>query len=233
MKRIWMLLLVSIAVLLSGCQGDQICLEPIPADSISQGVYDDLQREWDAWNSLSQENKMLSSHSPGYCQRGFEDWAECEAFLGFSIPNPLEECTWLEQATYVAMPLGFMDAPRITANWYGTEDEHIEWIRVQSGYRNGEVRVSIDAMLYVDSAEQKPSSSETEGQNCLENVNAAQLQISSETTDEYFSSTVYQVYGNVLYHFTATGDPDAQSQVEDTLEQVVAAFSEEFSQRIQ
>ena len=150
MKKIWTLLFALTTVLLAGCQGDQNRLEPIFSDSISQDVYNDLQREWDSWNLLSRESKMFSSHLPGYCQRSFDDWAECETFLGFFIPNPVEECTWLEQATYVAMPAGFMDAPRIQASWYGTEDAHVEWISVQSGYRNGDIRVTIDATLYGD-----------------------------------------------------------------------------------
>lgn len=235
MKKIWTLLFALTTVLLAGCQGDQNCLEPISSDSISQDVYNDLQREWDSWNLLSRESKMFSSHLPGYCQRSFDDWAECETFLGFFIPNPVEECTWLEQATYVAMPAGFMDAPRIQASWYGTEDAHVEWISVQSGYRNGDIRVTIDATLYGDPADTKPSDSgwgiEIERQNYLKQVDDSQLQISSETTNEYFSNTAYQAYGNILYCFRVIGDPDARSQVEDTLDQVIAAFSEEFSQR--
>lgn len=236
MKKIWMLLFASTTILLTGCQSNPNCLEPISSDSISQDVYHDLQHEWDSWNLLSQESKMLFSHSPGYCQRSFDNWAECETFLGFFIPNPAEECTWLEQATYVAMPVGFMDAPRIEASWYGTEDGHVEWISVQSGYRNGDIRVTIDAMLYGDPADTKPSdsgwSTEIERQNYLEDVDDAQLQISSETSNEYFSNTAYQAYGNILYRFQVIGNPDAQSQVENTLDQVIAAFSEEFSQKI-
>lgn len=236
MKKIWTLLFVLTTILLTGCQSNQNCLEPISSDSISQDVYNDLQHEWDSWNLLSQERKLLSSALPGYCQRSFDDWAECETFLGFFIPNPAEECTWLEQATYVAMPVGFMDAPRVEASWYGTEDGQVEWISVQGGYRNGDIRVIIDAMLYGDPADTKPSdsgwSTEIERQNYLENADNAKLQISSETTNKYFSNTAYQAYGNILYRFQVIGNPDAQSQVENTLDQVVAAFSEEFSPKI-
>lgn len=56
------------------------CLEPIPPDSISQNVYNALQNEWDSWNQLSKESKMLSSHSPGYCMRSFDSWVECEEY---------------------------------------------------------------------------------------------------------------------------------------------------------
>lgn len=66
-----------------------------------------------SWNALSEEEKVISSHMPGWCKRGFEDWAACEDFLGFSVPNPLEDCDWLEKGTYAAMPLGFLDTPRV------------------------------------------------------------------------------------------------------------------------
>ena len=214
--------------LLTGCQANDNCLEPISPASLSQNVYDDLHYEWDTWNSLSQEEKMVSGHLPGCCQRSFDDWAECEAFLGFSIPNPLEECTWLEQATYVGMPIGFQNTPCIKASWYGTEAGHVEWISVDSGYRNGDIRVIISAMLYGNPTDTKSSNSvssvELERQNYLANLNDGPLQISSDCTANYYSNTAYQAYGNILYRFRVIGTPDIPLQVEHTMEQVVNAF---------
>lgn len=200
-------------------------LQPISQDSLSQNVYDALQCEWDSWNLLSQEGKMLSSHIPGYCLRCFDNWVECEEFFGLSIPNPLENCSWLEKATYVAMPSGFQDAPHVSASWYGTEDGHVEWVSIEAGYRNDEVRVMIDATLYGDRADGKPSDSgwsvELERQDYLANIDNAPLQITSNSTETYFSNVAYQADGNVLYRFNIVGEPDAQTQVESTLEQVI------------
>ena len=236
MKKTWRLLWIVCIVWLTGCGAEYNCLDPISPDVLSQNVYDDLRYEWDAWNSFSLEEKALSSHSPGFCQRSFDDWAEWEAFLGFSIPNPLEESAWLEQATYVAMPIGFRDAPRIEASWYGTEDGHVEWISVQGGYRSGDIRVTINAMLYGDPADTKPSDSrwsvELERKNYLAGLDDDPLQISSDRTDNYYSNTAYRAYGAILYCVRVTGDPDAQSQVERTLEQVLSDFSDSFSQEL-
>ncbi len=215
----------------TSCTQEQIeveneCLEPIPPDSISQNVYNALQDEWDSWNLLSSESKMLSSHMPGYCLHNFDSWEECEEFLGFTIPNPLENCSWLERATYVAMPLGFRDAPIVRASWYGTEDGHVEWIHVETGYRDGEVRVMIASSLYGDPADSKPSDSgwsiELERQNYLADVNNAPLQITSESAENYYSNIAYQANGNVLYRFNIVGEPDEQTQVENTLEKVIS-----------
>ena len=200
-------------------------LKPIFPDSISQDVYNASQKEWDAWNQLSKENQMLSSHIPGWCHHDFDSWEECEEFLGFTIPNPLEDCSWLEKATYVAMPLGFRDAPNVTVSWYGTEDGHIEWIHVEAGYRDGKVRVMIATLLYGDPADTKSSdngwSVELERQDYLAGLDSASLQITSDSTENYYSKTAYQANGNVLYRFHIVGGPDEQAQVEDTLEQVI------------
>lgn len=252
MKKTWMIVLMLNGILLTGCQinrmdqpsgvGNDVaalaetetaeeegrCLEPIAQDSISQAVYDDLQDEWTRWNSQSTEQKMRSSHFPGICQRGFDDWAECETYLGFPVRNPLEECSWLEKGTCVAMPAGFMSAPHIQASWYGTADGHVEWIRVEAGYRNGEVRVVATATLYGDPADIKSTDSgwtiEFERLDYLDGLDSSLLQVTSEKTERYFSNMAYRAQGPVLYCFNIVGEPDAQEQVEDTLEQVLDAF---------
>ncbi len=252
MKKTWFILLVAGGLLLAGCQPRQAsqpargsaklaeiaeiqmadaksgCLGAISPDSISQGVYDALQGEWDSWNRLSREQQMLSSHYPGSCTRDFDSWAECEAFLGFSIPNPLEECDWLEKATYVGMPVGFRGAPRVQASWYGTGDGHVEWIHATAGYRSGEIQVIISASVYGDPAETKSPDSgwsvELERQGYLAGMDGAPLQISSDSGERYCSDTAYQAQGPVLYCFHVVGEPGAQDRVRDTLEQVVGAF---------
>lgn len=207
------------------------CLGPISPDSISQNVYNALQKEWDSWNLLSNVSKMCSSHMPGLCRQSFDSCEECEDFLGFTISNPLEDCSWLEKATYAAMPLGFRDTPRVNAGWYGTEDGHVEWISVTTGYRDGDIRVTISASLYGDPADTKPSDSgwaiELERQNYLSNIDNAPLQITTESAEKYYSNTACQAYGNVLYCFNIVGEPDEQTRVENTTEQVINSLNDE------
>lgn len=69
----------------------------IDSDMLSQNIYDALQYEWETWENLSTEQKMISSHLPGHCGDDFSDWEECEKFLGISILNPLEGSTWLKK----------------------------------------------------------------------------------------------------------------------------------------
>ena len=170
MKFIMALVVCLIGVSLAGCQAEQktegqileadnVLLSenslPLSTDALSLDVCNAVRDDWVAWNRLSQERKMLSSHMPGFCQRGFEGWADCETFLGIAIPNPLENCSWLEKATFVGMPVGFHAAPRVQADWSGTESGHVDWIDVQAGYRDGQIRVMIDVTLSDDPAELK------------------------------------------------------------------------------
>lgn len=145
-----------------------------------------MRRRWAAWDRLDDDGKMLSSRIPGHCRRCFDSWADCGEFLGFSIANPLEECSWLGQGTYAAMPLGFRDASRVQAGWYGTRDSHVEWIDVQAGYRDGPVRVTVSAALYGGPVGTRPADSgwsvELERQSYLEGAAEEPLQTASDRT---------------------------------------------------
>lgn len=219
-------------LLLAGCQAGgpapESCLEPFSPEALFQDLHTALDQEWDAWNALSEEAKILSSHFPGCCDRDFDTWAEGEAFLGLAVPNPLEEAAWLEQGTYVGMPLGFRDAPRVKAGWYGTEDGHVEWVSLQAGYRDGEVRVMIDATLYGDPAEGKPAdrgwSPELERQAYLEEFPEAPVQLSSDSGEHYVSNTALLAQGSVLYRLHVVGEPGEAKAVKETLEQVLDSF---------
>ena len=222
MRRRWAAVLMLSGNLLCGCRA--------ASDAVSQDVYDAPREEWDAWDRLDDDGKMLSSRIPGHCRRCFDSWADCGEFLGFSIANPLEECSWLGQGTYAAMPLGFRDASRVQAGWYGTRDGHVEWIDVQAGYRDGPVRVTVSAALYGGPAGTKPADSgwsvELERQSYLEGAAAEPLQAASDRTS-VFSNIACQARGPVLYRFHIVGEPDMRKEVEETLERVLETFFQE------
>lgn len=220
------------AALLAGCWADagpeEGIVEPISQEALSQDLRDALEEEWESWNALSEEAKVVSSHVPGWCQRGFEDWAACEDFLGCSVPNPLEVCGWLEKGTYAAMPLGFRDAPRVDFQWSGTEEGYVDWISAGAGYRSGSIRVMIGALLYGDPAEIKLSDRDWTLDLGKQDVPAdSVLRVISENTERYCSRTAYLVRGGVLYDVHIVGEPDGRTEVEETLERALEAFSED------
>lgn len=252
MKKAWIAALALSGILLAGCSqvcpavpgqdaagaaeigtlsAESGCLAPVSPELISEAVYEGLEEEWAAWSALTKEQQMVSSHMPGWCQRSFDSWAACEAFLGFAIPNPLEECPWLEQATYAGMPIGFRNAPRVELSWYGTQDGHVEWIAADAGYRDGELRVIVSAAIYGDPAETKPADSgwsvELDRQQYLENADSAPVQITADSGEQYFANRTSLAQGPVLYRIDVIGEADAQAQVEDLVAQAIEYFGQE------
>lgn len=230
MRKRWVLAGLLCAALLAGCRADagpeEGAVEPISQETLSQDLREALEEEWTSWNALSEEEQVISSHMPGWCQRGFEDWAACEDFLGFSVPNPLEDCDWLEKGTYVAMPLGFRDAPRVDFQWSGTEEGYVDWVSARAGYRSGPTRVMISALLYGDPGKAKHSDRDWTldlGKQTADGV----LHVISENTERYCSRTAYLVRGGVLYDVHIVGEPDGKTEVEETLERALEAFSED------
>nr|WP_325211434.1 hypothetical protein [uncultured Oscillibacter sp.] len=216
------------AALLAGCQGGSgpKAADPISQESLSQDLRDALEEEWEAWNALSEEAQVVSSHMPGWCQRGFEDWAAGEAFLGFPVPNPLEDSDWLEKGTYVAMPLGFQEAPRVDIQWYGTEEGYVDWVSAGAGYRSGPTRVMLSAHLYGDPAKARLSDRDWTldlGKQETDGV----LHVIPEDTKRYCSRTAYLIWDGVLYQVHIVGEPGEKTEVEEILERALEAFSEE------
>lgn len=223
------------AALLCGCQGKPeetaSAVDPIPQEALSQDLRDALEAEWTSWNALSEDAQVVSSHMPGWCSQGFEDWAAGEAFLGFPVPNPLEACDWLEKGTYMAMPLGFRDAPRVKVDWYGTQEGYVDWVNAEAGYRSGSTRVMLSTLLYGDPAKARHSDRDwtldlgkqeppADGEKDV-------LHVISESTERYCSRTAYLIWGGVLYDVHVVGEPGEETEVEETLERALEAFSGE------
>lgn len=218
------------AALLAGCQGDsrpeETAVAPISQEALSQDLRDALEAEWKSWNAMSGEAQVVSSHMPGWCSQGFEDWAAGEAFLGFPVPNPLEDSDWLEKGTYVAMPLGFRDAPRVKVDWYGTQEGYVDWVNAGAGYRSGSTRVMLSALLYGDPATARHSDRDWTldlGKQEADGV----LHVIPEDTERYCSRTAYLIWDGVLYHVHVVGEPGEKTEVEETLERALESFSEE------
>lgn len=202
--------------------------ELITADMLSQEVYDMLAQEWEDYNNLSKEGRLVYSSIPGTCYKNFENWSSCEEFFGLSIPNPLENSNLLEKGTYVGMPEGFRDAPRVRAIWYGNQNGHVEWISVQSGYRSGELSITLDAMLYGDSSIGKSTYSgvsvELERQYFLSNQTENAPLITEDFGEEFSAVNGYLAQGFTLYHLRIIGAADTQEDLRATLDQMLECF---------
>ena len=194
-----------------GDAGEEVSSEMISSDELGSGVYNALEKEWDAWNAKSEEQKMLSSHMPGNCYKSFDTWAECEEFLGVSLFNPLEDCEWLEKGTYVGMPLGFAGASRFSISFYGTNEGKVQWIFADSGYRDGDIRIMVNMQIFPDTMQE--NAKETED-----------ARITEDSGERYVASEAALARGPVTYNIRVIGEPGTQTQVKETLEKVLPYF---------
>lgn len=202
---------------------------PLSPRLISQELYGALAEGWASWDALSDESQRFSSQTPGWGKREFEDWSECTAFLGFPLPNPLETEPGLEKGTYVAMPVGFLNAPRFEVSWYGTRDGVFESISVNAGYRKGEIRICLDAMLFgvspeEDAANGSVSSTQLLRQEYLENAQGDAPYITRDSSENYVAVTAYVAQGYVLYSIRCIGEPGMDAEVNSTLEEILPLF---------
>jgi len=177
---------------------------------LSQSIYTALEKEWSAWNAKDEMQKLVSSHLPGICYRQFDTWTECEDFLGFEVFNPLEDSEF-EKASYIGMPLKFNDASRFYVNFYGPDADKVEWLDVQSGYRDGEVRINVNAQISPDVAKK-----DSEPQEPL---------ITEDSGEQYVATEALLTLGPVTYNIRVIGGKGEWDAVRKTLEKVLPYFS--------
>lgn len=229
MKR---LLLVAISLLflaaLSGCKGSKSCppADPTPgaeasssgeensgnmitSDILSQSIYAALKADWDAWDAKDDMEKAFSSGMPGHINKGFDTWAECEKFLGFELFNPLENSEF-EKGSYVGMQEGFYGASRFYVSVSGTKEGEVEWIMVDSGYRDGDIRITVNAHIYPD-APQK---------------DIGEQMITEDSGERYVATSKTVVLGPVVYGIRVIGDAGEWDAVRATLKKVLPYFEE-------
>ncbi len=229
MKRV-LFVLISLFFLaaLSGCKGEVSCpaADPTPgaessssgeensdnmitSDMLSRSMYAALQADWDAWNAKDDVQKAISSRMPGYIYKSFDTWAECEEFLGFELFNPLENSEF-EKGSYVGMQEGFNGASRFYVSFSGTNEGEVEWIFVDSGYRDGDVRITVSAHIYPDDPQK----------------NIGEQMITEDSGERYVATSKTVVLGPVIYNIRVIGEANQWKDVRETLAKVLPYFEE-------
>jgi len=181
----------------------------ITSDMLSQSIYAALQSDWDAWNAKDDMQKAISSRMPGHIYKSFDTWAECEEFLGFELFNPLENSEF-EKGSYVGMPEGFNDASRFYVSFGGTKEGAVEWIFVDSGYRDGDIRITVNAHIYPDTPQK----------------NIGEQMISEDSGEHYVATSKTVVLGPVIYNIRVIGEENQWKEVRETLAKVLPYFEE-------
>ena len=189
--------------------GDEVSDNIISSDMLSVSMYNALEVEWAAWNAKDEMQKLVSSHLPGNIYKPFDTWAECEEFLGFELWNPLEDSEF-EKGSYVGMPVGANDASRFYISVYGTGEGEVQWIFVDSGYLDGDIRITVNAHIYPD----KPL--ELDGEQM----------ITEDSGENYVAASKTMVIGPVSYNIRVVGEENQRAAVKATLEKVLPYFED-------
>ena len=213
-QRIFLIFFIIWMVVFCGCtKGVESCPAAsdnmITSDMLSQNVYAALQADWDAWNAKSEMEQMISSRMPGHIYKSFDTWAECEEFLGFEVFNPLEDSEF-EKGSYVGMPEGFNDASRFYVSFGGTKEGKVEWISVDSGYRDGDIRITVSMGIRPD----KPL--EIKGEPM----------ITEDSGERYVATSKVVAIGPVSYNIRVVGEENRWKEVRETLSKVLPYFED-------
>ena len=181
----------------------------ISSKMLSHDIYDALQAEWSAWNAKDDFQKAVSSKMPGHVYKQFNTWAECEKFVGFELFNPLENSEF-EKGSYVGMPVGFNDASRFYVSFYGESPENVNWIHVESGYRDGDVRITVNTQIFPDTPK--------------ENLDMQESVITADSGERYVAMEAVLVHESLTYNIRVIGSSNQWEKVRETMKKVLPYF---------
>ena len=229
MKR-WIGLLLTLCLLLAGC-GKPAQIDKtqtpwvVPSELLGQPIKDALKKDWAKWNAMSMDEQLLSSNMPGWGNRYFDSWADCEDFVGLTVPNPLESCDLLEKGTNVGMPIGFADASRMEVSWHGDDKGHFCSVTLCAGYYSGDVRLQFWAKVYgdpVETVDGRRHMDDAMRTDYLEHTGGTGAYIEEEGPGRYgcYSGTLAK--GHVLYYVNVVGPGDKPEASRAMLDKVLA-----------
>ena len=207
-------------------------MKPVEQTDFSEKMQQEILAEWERYQSLSAEERMMSSHLWGTCGEKLDEWTDCEDLLGFSVENPLEDAVWLEKANYFAMALNAESLSAENRNhialyWSGEANGEIRQADIQTGYLDGENRISLMATaVTAEEYETEAAWAEevTFAYEILEMAEGEVLLVTPENSGEYDLAEAYFVQGNILYHISVTGEEGQDADVRETMEKVLKEF---------
>ena len=198
------------------------------ADGFSDAMHQALRENLERYLAMSQEQRFSSSTMPGHCIRDFDDWNSVEAFVGFPIPNPLENLEGLDQGCWAGTPVGYNGASRFHVTWYGNLQGHVHWVSIDSGYRRDGMRVCVSAALYSDPPENisydKGWSIEHERLFYLENSVNGEAVITADSGEEFEARTAFLARGPILYSIRVIGELGNTDAIEALLQELLPHF---------
>lgn len=202
---------------------------------ISEYLSDMIEQEWNRWDNMTSEQRMLSSSIPGMIFFDCETWTECEETIGLTIYNPLEGFDWLNKVGYFGMDVPEISHVQAMANASSQiNGRELNEITITSGYNSEGIRITLMAVvssrddIYTTGStysgmatyDHKTVFSEsgipvlvviTDGLNNLNYYNG-----------DYYFPIAYWVRDNVFYTLRVTGDKSEEKEIQELFDRIIS-----------
>lgn len=207
--------------------------------SVGQILLDKITQEWKTYDGMTEEQRLASSRFWGCVGIQTDTWNECEQAIGFTINNPLESFDWLNKTGYFGMestdPHTQVKHVQISANTEQNTGRKVSGINVTAGYNIENIRITLSAALS-SNAGTYTSGSVYNGYAAYEEntlttgtgisvliVTARETNNNGYYNGDCFDSTAYWVEDNVFYMLRVFGDEKDESEIQSTLDRILAA----------
>ena len=212
----------------------------LPATDLShpgQILADMIADEWNTYDALTQQQRMLSSHLWGTVSMETDTWAESENVTGITVSNPLESMEWINKTGYPGMESADPSMPvkHVKVNAYAMQemDRNLIKITIIAGYNMEDIRITLTATVMADSGPLTTGVA-SHGYATFEEAEAmtgSGLPVLIVTTDEanntgyyhadFFDPVAYWVKDHVFYTLRVFGDASDQEKIQDTLYRIL------------
>lgn len=127
-------------------------LEPYPAENFSSP---ELTRALEEIRRQYREYRGEEDVFPGGYRFLGDTWADCEAFLGVSLPNPLETAAELTPLSSSALPL-HLDTAHCSVNVTADARGVLQYVTLNTCYEEGEYKISLGVDFSMEGNAQDP-----------------------------------------------------------------------------
>lgn len=187
--------------------------------SIGQPLSEALEKEWKTYDSLTQEQRLVSSKLWGVVSMQAETWGQCQKLAGISIANPLENLDWLEHTWYFGTESQDTSEPisHVQLLAQTDHDRTLRQIDMTAGYAFGDIRVTLTATVCADAKTYTTGSVHNGYADYWESFSKTRTGITAlivtpeETNNtgyynaDFYDPTAYWADGNVLYTLRVYG----------------------------
>lgn len=195
-----------------------------------------IEQEWNEFESMSDLQRIASSHLWGTIYLKTDTWAECEEAIGFRVNNPLEAFDWLNKTGYFGSERANPNYPVTHVHATAYAPKELSNLRITAGYNTEKVEVSLTTTLcatdgtYTDGNVYKGYVT-YEQNNVTTSSGISVLIVTADVPNntgyyirDFFTLTAYWVKDNVFYTLRVGGDETDKTEIQATLERILEAI---------